>query len=151
MTSLHDMSGRMFQRLIADRKFLATFYTLPTSAALLADLAVDRVPCDWSSPRAIRRLRVADLACGTGILLSAAYQAILGRHRRRGKNDVKLHRSMMETVADRGGHHAGGDASGGFDALERPSRADVPPDAHLHHARTASRRRVAPWRWARWT
>ena len=96
VTSLHDMSGRMFQRLIADRKFLATFYTLPTSAALLADLAVDRLACDWSSPRAMRRLRVADLACGTGILLSAAYQAILGRHRRRGKNDVQLHRSMME-------------------------------------------------------
>ena len=34
-TTLHDLSGRMFQRLIADRKFLATFYTLPTSAALL--------------------------------------------------------------------------------------------------------------------
>ena len=33
-TTLHDLSGRMFQRLIADRKFLATFYTLPTSAAL---------------------------------------------------------------------------------------------------------------------
>ena len=32
----HDLTGRVFQRLIADRKFLATFYTLPASAALLA-------------------------------------------------------------------------------------------------------------------
>ena len=51
-TTLHDLSGRMFQRLIADRKFLATFYTLPTSAALLAELAVSRLDegTDWSDP-----------------------------------------------------------------------------------------------------
>ena len=33
ITSQHDLNGRMFQRLIRDRKFLATFYTLPSSAA----------------------------------------------------------------------------------------------------------------------
>ena len=38
----HDLTGRIFQRLIADRKYLATFYTLPASAALLARLAVDK-------------------------------------------------------------------------------------------------------------
>ena len=43
-TSMHDLSGQMFQRLITDRKFLATFYTLPSSAALLANLAVSRLP-----------------------------------------------------------------------------------------------------------
>ena len=39
----HDLTGRIFQRLIADRKYLATFYTLPASAALLARLAVDKL------------------------------------------------------------------------------------------------------------
>ena len=96
VTSQHDMSGRMFQRLIVDRKFLATFYTLPTSAALLAELAVNRLGCDWSEAKEIKRLCIADLACGTGTLISAAYQALLGRHRRAGGNDAKLHRSMME-------------------------------------------------------
>lgn len=96
VTSLHDMSGRMFQQLIADRKFLATFYTLPASAALLADLAVPDLDVDWSDRRSIERLRIADLACGTGILLSAAYQSILTRHRRTGGDDQKLHRPMME-------------------------------------------------------
>lgn len=96
VTSQHDMSGRMFQRLILDRKFLATFYTLPTSASLLAELAVDRLPCEWSRTNEIKRLRIADLACGTGTLISAAYQAVLGRHRRAGGNDAKLHRPMME-------------------------------------------------------
>ena len=96
VTSQHDMTGRMFQRLIVDRKFLATFYTLPTSAALLAELAVDRLDCEWSEAKQIKRLCIADLACGTGTLISAAYQALLGRHRRAGGNDARLHRSMME-------------------------------------------------------
>ena len=39
----HDLTGRIFQRLIADRKYLATFYTLPASAALLARLAVAKM------------------------------------------------------------------------------------------------------------
>ena len=39
----HDLTGRIFQRLIADRKYLATFYTLPASAALLARLAVAKI------------------------------------------------------------------------------------------------------------
>jgi len=96
VTSQHDMSGRMFQRLIVDRKFLATFYTLPTSAALLAELAADRLDCEWSDAKQIKGLCIADLACGTGTLISAAYQAVLGRHRRAGGNDARLHRSMME-------------------------------------------------------
>ena len=97
-TTLHDLSGRMFQRLIADRKFLATFYTLPTSAALLGELAVSRLDAvtDWSNPDALTRLQVADLACGTGTLLSAAYRALASRHRRIGGNDQVLHTKMME-------------------------------------------------------
>ena len=97
-TTLHDLSGRMFQTLIADRKFLATFYTLPTSAALLAELAVSRLDAetDWSDPVALTRLQVADLACGTGTLLSAAYRALAARYRRTGGDDQALHRQMIE-------------------------------------------------------
>ena len=48
VTSAHDLTGRIFQRLIADRKYLATFYTLPASAALLARLAVAKLKdVDW--------------------------------------------------------------------------------------------------------
>ena len=97
-TTLHDLSGRMFQTLIADRKFLATFYTLPMSAALLAELAVSRLDAetDWSDPDALTRLQVADLACGTGTLLSAAYRALAARYRRTGGDDQALHRQMIE-------------------------------------------------------
>ncbi len=94
--SMHDLSGRMFQRLIADRKFLATFYTLPNSAALLAGLAVARLRVDWADPASVKRLRLADLACGTGALLGAAYQCVLARHRRAGGDDAQLHGAMME-------------------------------------------------------
>ena len=95
-TSLQDLSGRMFQRLIADRKFLATFYTRPTSSALLAELAVARLDRDWSDHKSLLNLRVADLACGTGTLIGAAYQALRARHRRAGGDDALVHGMMME-------------------------------------------------------
>ena len=99
-TTLHDLSGRMFQTLIADRKFLATFYTLPTSAALLAELAVSRMDAetDWSDPDALTGLQIADMACGTGALLSAAYRALTARYRRTGGDDQALHRQMIESA-----------------------------------------------------
>ena len=97
-TTLNDLSGVMFQRLIADRKFLATFYTLPASAHLLAELAVDRLDIDWASVDDVLRLRIADFACGTGALLSAAYHRVAARHRRAGGDDRALHAAMMERV-----------------------------------------------------
>ena len=97
-TSQHDLSGRMFQRLIADRKFLATFYTLPSSAVLLAELAVSRLNTDWADGEAVSALRIADFACGTGALLNAAYGAVLARYRRRGQDDRAIHARMMESA-----------------------------------------------------
>ncbi len=95
----HDLTGRIFQRLIADRKYLATFYTLPASAALLARLAVAKLNgVDWSSAEAIGRLRIGDFACGTGALLSAVYEQIASRHERAGGDAVGLHQAMMEEV-----------------------------------------------------
>ena len=95
-TGLNDLSGRMFQKLISDRKFLATFYTLPVSATFLAELAVSRLQTDWRSADAVKGLRVADLACGTGTLIGALYHAILARHRRTGCDDAEVHSAMIE-------------------------------------------------------
>ena len=95
----HDLTGRIFQRLIADRKNLATFYTLPSSALLLARLAVAKLDItDWSSVKNISDLRIGDFACGTGALLSAVYNQISSRHKRAGGNTEGLHRAMMEEV-----------------------------------------------------
>ena len=95
-TTRHDLAGRMFQNLIVDRKFLATFYTRPTSATLLAELATARLDADWSDLAAYPDLVIADLSCGTGTLLSAAYHAVLGRYRHAGGDDGEIHRRMIE-------------------------------------------------------
>ena len=95
----HDLTGRIFQRLIADRKYLATYYTLPPSAALLARLAVGKLNgVDWSNADAIGRLRIGDFACGTGALLSAVYQQIAARHTNSGGNAENLHQLMIQEV-----------------------------------------------------
>ena len=97
-TTFHDLAARMFQTLIADRKFLATFYTLPESACLLAELAVSRLELDWANRDAVESLKIADFACGTGTLLSATQRAIYRRLRRTGFDDEDWHRAFMERV-----------------------------------------------------
>ena len=95
----HDLTGRIFQRLIADRKYLATFYTLPASAALLARLAVAKMDgVDWVDVGAIGGLRIGDFACGTGTLLSAVYEQVASHHERAGGDSTSLHPVMMEEV-----------------------------------------------------
>ena len=95
----HDLTGRIFQRLIADRKYLATFYTLPPSAILLARLSFDKLQgVDWADIESIHKLRVGDFACGTGALLAAAYQQIVARHEYEGGKGELLHKVMMEEV-----------------------------------------------------
>ncbi len=97
VNNAHDLTGRIFQRLISDRKYLATFYTLPPSAALLARLAVAKMEgVDWSDAGAIGKLRIGDFACGTGALLSAVYEQIASRHERAGGDPASLHQVMME-------------------------------------------------------
>ncbi|MCY3773648.1 MAG: hypothetical protein OXG98_16705 [Gemmatimonadetes bacterium] len=96
VTQSHDIYGRMFQKMISDRKFLATFYTLPASATLLSELAVEMMDIEWSDIEEVTKLRAADFACGTGTLITALYQAMLGRHRRAGGDDEAIHRTMME-------------------------------------------------------
>ncbi len=127
VTNAHDLTGRIFQRLIADRKYLATFYTLPPSAALLARLAVSKLRApppaahpepveghgstsspravdtvegefDWSDADGIVGLRIADFACGTGALLSAVYEQIAARHANAGGDPAALHPAMMQEV-----------------------------------------------------
>lgn len=95
ITTLYDLSGRMFQKLIVDRKFLATFYTLPSSSALLAELAISSIPTAWDDPAAYRSLRIADLACGTGTLLAAAYRSILKRYEFLGLDSSQVHSELL--------------------------------------------------------
>ena len=108
-TRRHDLAGRIFNRLIADRKFLAAFYTKIPTATLVAGLALEpsRWPdVDWSNPDSVRRLTVIDPACGTGTLLMACYQQLADNARRArladgetsAQTDAQLHRLLIEDV-----------------------------------------------------
>ena len=98
----HDLTGAVFQRLISDRKFLAAFYTKPASAALLVGLAVNAHSLlsdgGWSDPERVKELRIADFSCGTGTLLSIAYQRISQLHELHGGDSASLHSIMMSNV-----------------------------------------------------
>lgn len=99
VTRSHDLTGIVFQRLIADRKFLATYYTMPSGAALLAGLAIPLdhpiVGDNWGDAAALSAARIGDFACGTGTLLSTAYQRIGLLHEIHGGNPNGLHPTMM--------------------------------------------------------
>ena len=99
VTRSHDLTGVVFQRLIADRKFLATYYTRPAAAALLAGLALpaSRAPggADWGDAETLAALQIGDFACGTGTLLSAAYSRLGLLHELHGGDPEALHAPMM--------------------------------------------------------
>ena len=101
VTDSHDLAGVVFQRFIADRKFLATFYTRPESAVLLAHLAIPLNAADTSD--CYKQYRIADYACGTGTLIHAAYNRLASLYDLTGNDPSKLHSHMMEktlTAAD---------------------------------------------------
>lgn len=72
----HDLVGRVYHTLLADQKFLATFYTSVPAATLLADLAVRSFgDVDWSDDPEDLGFRIGDPSCGTGTLLLAGLTA----------------------------------------------------------------------------
>ena len=80
----HDLMGRVYHRLLADKKYLGTYYTKIPPANLLLKLALDyeNFPVAWHDLDQISQLRIADLACGTGTLLMAAADAIADNYLR---------------------------------------------------------------------
>lgn len=61
---------------LGERKGYAAYYTEPPAAHLLASLSLYALA--QGQPRSPRIPRIADFACGTGMLLLAAYRAALG-------------------------------------------------------------------------
>ncbi len=100
----HDLAGRIFNRLISERKLLAAFYTSIPASTLLAGLALSESKwpqLDWGDIDQLNRLRVADPACGTGTLLMAAYRQIVQNHAATGKSSPEnpaLHQALVEDV-----------------------------------------------------
>ena len=99
----HDLAGKIFNRLVAERKLLAAFYTRIPSSTLLAGLALpadDSLGIDWADPDSVTNLRVIDPACGTGTLLMAAYRQIVQNHAATGAASPPddLHRALVEHI-----------------------------------------------------
>ena len=99
LTRSHDLTGAVFQKLIADRKFLAAYYTTPASAALMVGLALDRTVTpngdSWTNPAKVQKLKIGDFTCGTGTLISTAYTRIGQYFELHGGNSETLHPAMM--------------------------------------------------------
>jgi hypothetical protein len=102
----HDLMGRIYHRLLADAKYFGAFYTTVPAATLLLKLTLDpsELEVDWSDLGEIGKLRIADLACGTGTLLKATLQTIVENHvRARAEKgqlpDLKgIHKLLVEKV-----------------------------------------------------
>ena len=102
----HDLMGRVYHRLLAEAKYLGTYYTSIPAATLLLKLALqpEKWNRDWSDFAELPNFRVGDLACGTGTLLMAASEAITdnylrtcGAKRIAPKMDV-ISRFLMEDI-----------------------------------------------------
>lgn len=95
----HDVLSQTFQRLIVDRKKLASFYTLPETAALLSALCLRPEAglsgLRWGDVEGLKSVVVADYACGTGTLLAAAYRRMCWLHELEGGHPDQLHSVWM--------------------------------------------------------
>lgn len=102
----HDLMGRVYHRLLADAKYLGTYYTSLAAATLLLKLALrpQGWSTDWTSPDEVGKLNIADLACGTGTLLVATADAALDNHvsaaaaQRKAVKPGAMHQSLIEKV-----------------------------------------------------
>lgn len=91
-----NIAAELFPKLSEDRKNTAAFYTTAATAEILAAILIRDGDHDWSDPTIFENLRVADLACGTGSLLRAAYHRISRLHEERDGDATDMHRRAME-------------------------------------------------------
>ena len=92
----NDIAGTLFQRLIADRKTLKTYYTTPeATTVLMAHLAIPE-DLDWADPGTLKQYKIADYACGSGGIMLAGYQRVRDLHRLHGGDPDALHGFMMQ-------------------------------------------------------
>ncbi len=91
----NDIAGTLFQRLIADRKTLKTYYTTPEATNLMAHLAIPE-DLDWAEPETLKGYKIADYACGSGGIMLASYQRVRDLHRLKGGNPDEFHSYMMQ-------------------------------------------------------
>ncbi len=92
-----DVYGLLYQKMLVDRDNAAAYYTVPEAATLLAALVMPpNEDLLYDKKDDITSLRIADFACGTGMLLTAAYIQIINNAL---NIDVEnLHADVMDKV-----------------------------------------------------
>lgn len=98
MQNSGDVYGALYQNDLIERKKSASFYTRPEAATLLAGLVLPLAGDGlWMDTSRIKSLRVGDFACGTGMLLTAAYNQIINYHGD-DASAAKMHPDVMRDV-----------------------------------------------------
>ncbi len=97
-----EYAGELFSRVLGNQASDGAFFTRQPAARLLAELALDGTgESEWTERRTWQRLRMADLACGSGTLLNAYVEAVKDRIREAGGDErsaTEFHKYAVERL-----------------------------------------------------
>ena len=97
-----EYAGELFSRVLGNQASDGAFFTRQPAARLLAELALGATgETEWTKRRTWKRLKMADLACGSGTLLNAYLEAVKDRIRKAGGDErtaAEFHRYAVERL-----------------------------------------------------
>ena len=97
-----EYAGELFSRVLGNQASDGAYFTRQPAARLLAELALDATgETAWAARGTWRRLKMADLACGSGTLLNAYLEAVKDRIRRSGGDErsaAEFHKYAVERL-----------------------------------------------------
>ena len=95
-------AGQLFSRIMGHQAADGAYFTRPEAARLLAELAIDEMGVtNWNDPAKWPKLKVADLACGSGTLLNAWIEGVKDRMRALGADEPRCaawHKKAVEEL-----------------------------------------------------
>ena len=96
-----DHAGPLFNRVMGNQASDGAYFTRPIAASLAARLTLDAYgDADWTDPDVWRDHKTADLACGSGTLLSAILSDMKRRAKEMGADKNQLARLQKTAVED---------------------------------------------------
>ena len=94
---LVNVGAELFPKMSVDRKTAAAFYTNDTTAEFLANLTINEQDIDKDI---FERIKIVDMACGTGTLLRTGYNTIESQYEREyginNKHLQKIHNNAIK-------------------------------------------------------
>ena len=97
-----EYAGELFSRVLGNQASDGAYFTRQSAARLLAELALDATgETAWAARGTWQRLKMVDLACGSGTLLNAYLEAVKDRIRRAGGDErsaAEFHKYAVERL-----------------------------------------------------